>query len=214
VGDVPLLLEDVVVNGLDPTVVYYWYTIECEHHSVGPDGEEVVEFWGWGLLIIGDTEPIDPLVLRDRAASRIDPVAPTPLTSPPWDEISSVVQMPTWMWLPEAEWVVAEESETASYVTVLVQARPVDHTWRFGDGAVVVCPNGPGVAWGPGMDEQATYCSHTFTKANTGGHEASVTMRWVFHWWLNGNDMGDFGAFTRESTFTIPVSEIQAIEIS
>ena len=55
VGDVPLLLEDVVANGLDPTVVYHWYTVECEHHSVGPDGEEVVELWGWGLLIIETT---------------------------------------------------------------------------------------------------------------------------------------------------------------
>jgi hypothetical protein len=213
-GDQPLLLEDIVARGLDPTVVYYWYNVECEHHSTGPDGDPVIELWGWGLLVIGDGPPVDPLVLRDRAASRINPEPPTPFTSPPWNEIPSVVQMPTWLWLADGDWVTAEESERANYVTVAVQARPVDHTWVFGDGSAVVCPNGPGVAWWSGAPESGTYCSHVFTEANAQGYAASVTVRWVFHWWLNGNDMGDFGELTRVSSFTVPVSEIQAIEVS
>ena len=213
-GTEPLLLDDIVARNLDPTVVYFWYNVECEHHSVGPDGDPVIDLWGWGLLVIGDGPPVDPVVLRDRAAARIDPVLPTPLTSPPWDEIPSVVHMPIWMWLPPGEWLVAEESEVANFVTVVVQARPADHTWVFGDGSTVVCADGPGVAWSPGRDGSEASCSHLFTQANPDGYAASVTVRWVFHWWLNGNDMGDFGELARESTFVVPVSEIQVIEIS
>ena len=81
-------------------------------------------------------------------------------------------------------------------VTVVVQARPVQTAWDTGDGATVVCANGPGVAWAPGMADADTYCSHTFAAAGD-DLAGSATSTWTFRWWLNGNDMGDFGDFTR-----------------
>ncbi len=207
-----LILEDIVARGLDPTVIYVWHTVQCTHvqQGAGPDGADIVETWEWGLLVLGTTEPIDPTVLRDIAAARIDPAPPTPATAPMWSEIPSVVNLSTWLWVTD-EWEPLEEQESRGFVTVVVQARPVETVWAMGDGTTVTCPNGPGIEWLPGMDDSQTYCSHTF---ETSGAElqGSATLHWTFRWWLNGNDMGDFGDFTRETGIGFDVAEIQAIE--
>ncbi|MEZ5379650.1 MAG: hypothetical protein R2733_24340 [Acidimicrobiales bacterium] len=207
-----LLLEDIIARGLDPTVTYVWHTVECTHvqRGAGADGADLVEIWGWGLLVIGTTAPVDPLTLRDIAAARIDPEPPTPATSPMWGEVASVVNMSTWLWVTD-DWEPVEEEESQGFVTVVVQARPVETSWDTGDGTTVVCANGPGVPWAPGMASDDTYCSHTFTAAGT-GLAGSATTTWTFRWWLNGNDMGDFGDFTRTTPISFDVTEIQAIE--
>ena len=127
-----------------------------------------------------------------------------------WSEVPSVVNLTTWLWITD-DWNPVEEQEAQGFVTVVVQARPVETTWETGDGTTVTCPNGPGVAWSPGMGDGDTYCSHTFSAAGT-GLAGSATTRWTFRWWLNGNDMGDFGDFTRTTAITFDVTEIQAIE--
>lgn len=161
-------------------------------------------------MVIATTAPIDPLVLRDRAAARIDPAPPVPATAPMWGAIPSVVNMTTWLWVTE-DWAPVEEEESQGFVTVIVQARPVDTVWTMGDGTTVVCANGPGVPWTPGMSDADTYCSHTFSAA-AADLAGSATIKWTFRWWLNGNDMGDFGDFTRTTDVGFDVIEIQAIE--
>ncbi len=207
-----LFLEDVVARGLDPTVTYFWHTVECTHVQQGgaADGGDIVQTWGWGLLVIGTTTPVDPTVLRDIAAARIDPEPPTPASSPMWSEIPSVVRLRTWLWVAD-DWVPIEEQESQGFVTVVVQARPVETVWAMGDGTDVICPNGPGVEWAAGLDDSDTYCSHTFESAAS-GLDGTATLRWTFRWWLNGNDMGDFGDFVRATSMTFDITEIQAIE--
>jgi len=207
-----LLIEDIAARGLDPTVTYVWHTVECTFvkMSAAPDGGDIVAAWGWGFLVLGITPPVDPLVLRDIAAARIDPNPPTPATSPMWGEVPAVVNMPTWLWLAD-DWEPVEEQESQGFVTVVVQARPVETVWEMGDGTAVTCSNGPGVEWSAGMDDSQTYCSHTFT-ASTEGLQGAATLRWTFRWWLNGNDMGDFGDFTRTTAIGFDIAEIQALE--
>lgn len=209
-----LILEDIVARGLDPTVTYFWHTIECTHVQQGAaaDGGDIVQTWGWGLLVIGTTTPVDPIVLRDIAAARIDPEPPTPVSSPMWSEIPAVVHLPTWLWVTD-DWEPIEEQESQGFVTVVVQARPIETVWTMGDGTSVICLNGPGVEWAPGLDDSQTYCSHTF-ESSASGLNGNATLQWTFRWWLNGNDMGDFGDFTRETPITFDVAEIQAIETS
>lgn len=209
-----LILEDIVARNLDPTVTYFWHTVECTHVQVGAaaDGSDIIQTWGWGLLVIGTTVPVDPTVLRDAAAARIDPQPPTAASSPMWSEVPALVNLPTWLWIAD-EWEPIEEQESQGFVTVVVQARPVETVWTLGDGTTVHCPNGPGVEWSPGLDDSQTYCSHTFESSAT-GLSGDATLHWTFRWWLNGNDMGDFGTFTRETPLTFDVVEIQAIETS
>ena len=207
-----LLIEDIVARGLDPTVTYVWHTVECTHVQQGAaaDGSDIVEVWGWGFLVIGTTPPVDPTVLRDVAAARINPDPPTPASAPMWSEIPAVVHLPTWLWITD-DWVPIEEQESQGFVTVVVQARPVETVWDMGDGGSVTCPNGPGVEWSPGLDDSQTYCSYTFESSGA-ALVGNVTLRWTFRWWLNGNDMGDFGDFTRVAAIGFDVAEIQAIE--
>ena len=127
-----------------------------------------------------------------------------------WGDVPAVVHLPTWLWLTDA-WEPVEEQEARGFVTVFVQARPVESVWVMGDGETVTCSNGPGAEWSPGADDSQTYCSHTFSTAAT-GLQGSVTVRWTFRWWLNGNDMGDFGDFERTTPITFDVTEIQAVE--
>ncbi len=140
----------------------------------------------------------------------LDPEPPTPATAPMWSEVPSVVNMQTWLWITDV-WEPIEEEESEGFVTVVVQARPVETEWNMGDGATVSCKNGPGVPWAPGMGDQDTYCSHTYEAAGT-ELAGSATTNWIFRWWLNGNDMGDFGDFTRTTSVGFEVTEIQAIE--
>ena len=202
-----LLPEDILARGLDPTATYTWNTVQCTH--VGADGSTAV--WEWGLLVIETSPPIDPLVLRDRARDRIDPNPPAPMTAPMWGEIASVVHMPTWLWV-DGEWEPIEESESQGLVTVVVQARPVQTAWALGEHGGVIC-EGPGTAWEPGLGEDATDCGYTFDVSGSGVASAA-SVEWVFRWWLNGNDMGDFGDLIVTTDFTIDVAEIQAIETS
>lgn len=207
-----LFPEDVLARGLDPTVTYVWHTVECTHVEQGAaaDGGDLVAVWGWGFLVIGTTPPVDPLVLRDTAAARIDPEPPAPASAPMWSEVPSVVNMTTWLWITD-DWEPIEEQEVEGFVTVVVQARPIETVWDMGEGTVVTCPSGPGVAWAPGMSDGETYCSHTFGAAAS-GLAGSATTTWTFRWWLNGNDMGDFGDLTRTTAVGFEVTEIQAIE--
>ena len=208
-------IDAIIGYGLDPTATYAWYHITCEWHSGEFDdaGNPIVETWGWGFQVIETSPPVDPLVLRQRAEDRIDPDPPTPATAPMWDAFPAAVNLPTWLWL-EDDWEPQEESETEGFVTVVVQARPVEVTWELGDG-VVVCETG-GVAWAPGMADSLSDCLYTFENSSAGqageAYEASATVRWVFHWWLNGVSLGDYDEFTLTTPFAIAVAEIQAIE--
>jgi len=207
-----LLIEDITARGLDPTGTYVWHTIECTYveTAAAVGGGDIVEVWGWGPLVLAATPPVDPLVLRDAAAARIDPNPPTPATSPMWGEVPAVVNLPTWLWLTD-DWEPIEEQESQGFVTVVVQARPIETVWEMGDGTTVTCPNGPGVEWSPGMNDSQTYCSHIFT-ASGAELQGTATLRWTFRWWLNGNDMGDFGDFTRATAIQFDVAEIQVLE--
>ena len=201
----PVPLEDVLVRGLDPTGTYTWNTVECTH--VAADGTP--EVWGWGFLVIETSPPVDPTVLRDIARDRINPDPPTPASAPMWSEIPAVVNLPTWLWVTDV-WEPIEETETRGFVTVVVQARPVQTNWSMGDGGGLVC-GGPGTEWAPGMDDATTDCAYTYDAAGA-GLVATVSTQWTFHWWLNGNDMGDFGDLTLDTGFAVDVAEIQAIE--
>ena len=210
-------LEAIAGYGLDPTAQYAWYTISCEWHSGDFDdnGNPITEGWSWGFQVIETSPPVDPLVLRQIAEDRINPDPPTPATAPMWDAFPAAVNLPTWLWITDP-WEPQEESETEGFVTVVVQARPVEVTWALGDG-VVLCDSG-GVEWSPGMDDALTDCLYTFENSSASqpgkAYATSATVRWVFHWWLNGVSLGDYDEFELTTPFAIAVAEIQAIETS
>ncbi|MCH8899433.1 MAG: hypothetical protein IH942_02930 [Acidobacteria bacterium] len=211
-SDQPVDDHTLELLGLDPGGDYSLWSVGCTAPGVpGLPGYPLVMFIVWEKAA-----PVDPVALRDEAAARINPPAPSLGTSPPFDQWPAIVQMPTWLWITDP-WVTDVEAESQGGVSVVVAARPDRVTWTFGDGGSVVC-FGPGVAWQSGLSEDATDCSYTFTHTSAGlpdsRYDATATVTWVFSWTLNGVDQGDFGSFDATSSFSIEVGEIQVIEVN
>lgn len=201
----PVTEGDIEFHGLDPSGEHWWWFIHCVRDGVAVAGVEI---------LVTDTPGVPPEVIRDRAAARIDPPVPSPVSSPPLGE-STFVAVPTWLWVERSEWTPIEVSETQGLVTVTVRATPTEATWVMGDGETVVC-DGPGTEWRPALPESATDCSHTYTTGSYGAPEGmfsgSVTVTWVFEWWINGAAQGTFGTVDLSSGFEVAVAEIQAVE--
>jgi|GEM_PF-2507185 len=200
-----LTAEEVELFGFDPTGVYWWYTVLCWGDG---DGVEV------GDIAVEVTAPVPPEVLRDRARARIEPPVPAPATSPPLDAMT-FVNFSTWLWVDESSWVPVTESESQGFTTVTVTATPVVAVWDMGEGDPVSCV-GPGVAWVLGSPEDGTDCSYTYVHSSYGRpggrFEASVSVTWVFEWWINDRPQGVFGDLEVSTSFVVAVAEIQALE--
>ena len=201
----PLEPNEIDMLGLDPTAEYMWYDVICWR-----DGRGEVEI----PIIVEVTPGVPPEVIRDQVAARIEPPAPSPASSPPLAD-KTVVGVPTWLWLGQSYWQPIEVSETQGLVTVTVRATPTEAEWVMGDGGSVTC-HGPGVEWVSGLAEDATDCSHTYLHSSygepEGRFEASVTVTWVFEWWINDAYQGEFGTVDRGTPFAVAVAEIQAVE--
>lgn len=201
----PLTEGDIEAHGLDPSGEHWWWFVHCVRDGVAVAGVEI---------LVTDTPGVPPEVIRDRAAARIDPPVPSPVSSPPLGE-PTFVAVSTWLWLDRSAWAPIEVSESQGLVTVTVRATPTEAVWEMGDGETVVC-DGPGTEWSPGLAEDATDCSHTYTTGSYGNPDGvfsgSVTVTWVFDWWINGSAQGSFGAVDLSSGFVVAVAEIQAVE--
>jgi hypothetical protein len=201
----PVTPEEVVMFGLDPTGEYVWYDVICWR-----DGRGNIEV----PIIVEITPPVAPEVIRDIAAARVEPPAPSPETSPPLAR-QTFVQVPTWLWLDQAAWSPIEVSTTRGVTTVTVRATPTHARWVMGDGGGITCA-GPGVEWTSGASEADTECSYTYEHSSygepEGRFEASVMVTWEFEWWINDVYQGVFGSVDLSASFGVEVAEIQAVE--
>lgn len=196
---------DVEHLGFDPTGEYWWWNVTCWR-----DGEPAYSY----EFAVEVTPPVPPEVIRDVAAARLEPPSPDPETSPPLAR-QAFVQVPTWLWVDEADWEPIEVTETRGLTTVTVRATPTQARWLMGDGGGVTCL-GPGVVWVSGLSEDDTDCSYTYLHSSygeTGGRfEASVAVTWEFQWWINDIYQGTFGTVDVSTSFVVAVAEIQAVE--
>ena len=201
----PVTADEVAMFGLDPTGEYVWYDVICWR-----DGRGNIEI----QIIVEITPPVAPEVIRDIAAARLEPPAPSPETSPPLAR-QTFVRVPTWLWLDQATWSPVEVSTTRGVTTVTVRATPIHARWVMGDGGGITCL-GPGVAWSSGASEGDTDCSYTYEHSSygepEGRFEASVMVTWEFEWWINDVYQGAFGSVDLSASFGVEVAEIQAVE--
>ncbi len=201
----PVMLDEVVMFGLDPTGEYVWYDVICWR-----DGRGSIEI----PIIVEATPPISPETIRDVAAARLEPPPPAPQTSPPLSR-QAFVRIPTWLWLDQAAWSPIEVSTTRGLTTVTVRATPTQSRWVMGDGGGITC-SGPGAVWVSGASEGDTDCSYTYLHSSYGEpggrFEASVAVTWEFEWWINDVYQGGFGSVDLSASFGVEVAEIQAVE--
>jgi len=165
-----------------------------------------------GRFLIPEGGVVDVAALAQNARASIGIAPPAIRTSP---EVGKLyVQVPTWLWLDGGWWHSYQATASAGRVTATVTANPVHTAWALGDGAQVTC-SGPGVAWQPGMREDATNCSHTYTTSSAsrpgGAFVLSATVVLEITWTSNVGEGGTLAPISRASSRTVEVGEIQAV---
>ncbi|MEM7273501.1 MAG: hypothetical protein AAF547_10510 [Actinomycetota bacterium] len=180
-----------------------------------------------GVYAEGDS--ISMAELRDEAINNVDPPNPTTFGTSPDDDGAGrfpVVQIPTWFWIEDPYWQT-EWSAIATFpgppgaVRVWAEAfaDPDRTEWSAGDGSPWQECGGQGEVWQPGMPEDATTCSHTYTwpSVDEPGLAYQVQGRvWFRTWWttnIAGQGAGPLPPISRETAVRqIRVGEIQAVE--
>ena len=202
---VDVTVEMIAERGLDPSGEYVLYQLVCSDAA----GAFIFAI----NLLYEVTPPIDPAVLRGRAAAQVVLPPPSVGTFPPLSN-PAIVQTETWMWIDDG-WSPLTAEEGQGFTTVTVTATPQRADWSMGDGSVVPC-DGPGVRWEPGRYESGSTCTHTYTRSSAGQpanrYSASVTVVWDLTWSINGSPQGSFGQVDQTSAFSIAVGELQAVE--
>ena len=199
------------------TYIYDVDTLNTEHSATGRwleywcDGIGAVEVDGY--FIIPEGGLVDPVALAQQALDSVQ-IAPPAIRTSPSESGRLYVQIPTWLWIDGSWWQGYTATAQAGRVWSTVTARPVSVTWGMGDGSSVVC-TGPGTAWTPGADEDASDCTHTYRRSSAasggGTFDLTATVRLEVTWTSNAPFGGTLPAITRTSTLDVEVGEIQAI---
>ena len=199
----------IVAKGWDLTAEYSNYRTVC---TTG----EVIPVEVWITEIYADTDPVPIEDLRKRAIDSLAPPEPAVQTNPAHDRADrhGWVQIPTWLWTTNA--LESDgEAQVAGFITVTAKATAVSTIWDMGDGSPPITCIGPGVEWRPGIAEDQTDCSHTYTRSSGSEpnreYRASAETTWDITWAQNGADQGNAGTITTNADFTMPIWQIQAV---
>lgn len=161
-----------------------------------------------GVPIVPEGGRVIPGELAQEAAASIPIPAPQMVTSPASGRL--IVQVPTWLWIDGGWWEPYSATASTGRVSATVTATPVRVVWSTGDGATVACA--AGVAWQPGIAEDATDCAYTYTTASgDAGFVLSAVVEIELAWTSNIGESGTLDPITRTGTQTVQVGEIQAI---
>jgi hypothetical protein len=183
-----------------------WFLRSCERLTA--DGVVALD-----TALLPEGGLVDPEALALQALESVSVPDPTIGTSPAAGDL--VVQVPTWLWVSGGWWDTYTADATAGRVTSTVTVEPTQAVWTTGDGAATAC-TGPGTVWAPGLAENATDCSHTYTSPSdgeSGGRfELSVAIELNVTWSSNAGPGGTLPALSRVGTQAVRVGEIQAIE--
>lgn len=168
-----------------------------------------------GQFIIPEGGAVDVEALAEEALASVSIPGPAIRTSPELDRI--YVRVPTWLWVDGTWWHGYQATASAGRVTATVTATPRSSSWTLGDGSTVRC-DGPGIAWHPGLPEDATSCAHTYTTSSAGRpgdtFSLSAAVQLDVSWTSNIGQGGTLPAISRTSTQPIVVGEIQAVGTS
>jgi hypothetical protein len=144
---------------------------------------------------------------------------------------STVVNLPTWLWVDPGQWRTYRAEATGGGYVATVWATPVDVTWTadwsfpsgaddpeggttFGPEQLDQVCDGPGSVYEPDAGgDQSTNCSFTFTQSSFGTDQSlRAEMKWDVSWALSnaGGVVGGEGSLgTVLTTGTRPLRVLQ-----
>lgn len=168
------------------------------------------------VVWVADRDPVDPLVLAERARDSVTLPEPAVGLNPPVGQ-NQIVNIPTFLWVDPAQWQPITASASAGGVTSTVSARPVQVEWDMGNGDVLTC-SGPGTPY-EAMTAASTddaVCQYTYRRSSASAPSATFTVTattvWEVAWEAQGAPGGgSLGASHTSTSFPLRVAEIQAI---
>lgn len=160
----------------------------------------------------------DPLQLAVEALERT-PLPEPEITMAPSSDIPQLVNLPTFLWLPEEQWESRSVSASAGGVTSTVTAMPTRVVWDMGQGDEVVC-EGPGRPYVPDLpdDRQPSDCDFTYPASSAGepgqAFTVTATVQWETTWTVEGAaGGGSLGLATTSSATAVRVAELQSLNV-
>lgn len=160
----------------------------------------------------------DPRVLAAQAVSKL--ILPTPaIESSPGGGAPQTVELPTWAWLPAAQWAPLSATASVPGESVTATATPLAVTWTWGDGSTTVCHDS-GTPYVKGVSDPAAAspdCGHTYRQvsASQNGQQFPVTatLAWSVAW-NGGGQSGTFPNLTTTATAHWTVRQIQSLIVN
>ncbi len=194
-----------------------WYSVTCNNGSTGA----TVTQTEW---IPDQTSPatpaVDPRALALEAERTLDLPSPVIHMNPSG---SSVVNLPTWLWIDGAMWHPYSVTASAGPVSATAVAAPMSVTWTMGDGTVVSC--GPGVPFDSSRPAslQTTSCAHIYRHSSAaqpardgrpdhGAFTVSARISWSVQWTAQGaSGGGSLPMLTTSSSTSLRVEQVESI---
>ena len=139
---------------------------------------------------------------------------------------SSVVNLPTWLWIDPSIWHQLSVSASVGSVTATAVAKPVALNWSMGDGGAVSC-DGPGVPFDPAVPaaDQQSSCIYTYQTSSVGqpstdgnsddgAFQVQATVTWSVSWTATGAPGGGaLPSLTTSSRSPMRVEQVESIDL-
>ena len=158
-----------------------------------------------------------PLVLAAQAESKLTPTLARPLVdSSPAAGMAQVVQLPTWTWLPEAQWTAITGTASSAGKSVTVTATPVQLAFSWGDGTTSVC-RGPGTPYAAGVSDASApspTCGHTYQATSAGQPDQQFPVTATLSWkiaWSGGGKSGTLPDLATSTTVRWTVEQVESV---
>lgn len=134
----------------------------------------------------GPAAPADPVGLAERAVDSFKFVQADIHTAP--SKGPTLVNLETWLWVPESQWRTLTASASAGPTTVTVTAEPTQVEWDLGEDTQACA--GPGRAWHEGLGPEDTTCYYTYAQTSedepNGQYTISASIHYKITWTCEG----------------------------
>ncbi len=168
-----------------------WYSVTCNN---GSTGATLIQTEWIPDQSSPATPAVDPRALALEAERSLGLPSPAINFNPPG---SSVVNLPTWLWIDRSIWHAYSVTASAGPVSATAVATPMFVTWTTGDGSSVSC--GPGVPYDSSKpaSQQTTSCAHAYRFSSAGqpspdgnpddgAFVVSAVISWSVQWTAQG----------------------------
>ena len=192
-----------------------WYSVTCNNSVTGASTTQTE----WFASQAAPAAPaVDARTVALQAENSLRLPSPTLHFNP---GVSSVVNLPTWLWIDQSLWHAYSVTATVGTVSATAVATPVAVVWQMGDGGVVTC-TGPGRAFDVSQPVrmQKTACAYSYRTSSLGQPSADgnpdaaaflvrATVTWTVTWSATGAE----GQGTLPTLETSAVAPLRVVEV-